>query len=53
MLKTMKILMKPKFIVGDRFRISKFKILLRDIPKTDVKKFLSLPKLKIQFCSHI
>ena len=43
---------RPKFIVGDPVRISKFKILLRDIPKTDVKKFLLLPKLKMQFCSH-
>ena len=40
----------PKFKVGGHVRISKYKnILLKDIPRTGQKKFLSLEKLKIQF----
>ena len=38
----------PKFKVGDHVRISKY-ILLKDILRTGVKKFLLLAKLKIQF----
>ena len=40
----------PKFKVGDRVRISKYKnILLKHILKISQKKFLLLAKLKIQF----
>ena len=44
----------PKFKVGDRVRISKYKIfLIKDIHQTDLKKFLLLVKLKIQFHLHM
>ena len=41
----------PKFKVGDRVRISKYKktFLLKDILQIGQKKFLLLVKLKIQF----
>ena len=41
---------EPKFKVGDRVRILKYKtILLNDTRKIGLKKFLLLEKLKIQF----
>ena len=42
---------KPKFRVGDHFRISKYKktFLLMDTLKIGQKKLFSLPKLRIQF----
>ena len=40
----------PKFKIGDRVKISKYKIfLLKDIFKIGQKKFLLIAKLKIQF----
>ena len=43
----------PKFKVGDRGRISKYKkISLKDAHKIGHRKFLSLVRLKIQFRGH-
>ena len=44
----------PKFKVGDHLRISKYKnFLLKVILQIDLKKFLLLKKLKIQFHGHM
>ena len=44
----------PKFEVGDHLRISKYKnFLLKVILQIDLKKFLLLKKLKIQFHGHM
>ena len=44
----------PKFKVGDHVRIWKYKnIFATDTLKIGQKKFLSLAKLKIQFCGHM
>ena len=44
---------KPKFKVGDRVRILKYKnIFAKDTPKIGQKKILLLVKLKTQFRGH-
>ena len=44
----------PKFKVGDYVRISKYKnIFTKDTHQIDVKKFLLLVKLKLQFHGHM
>ena len=44
----------PKFRVGDYVTISKYKIfLLRDTHQNNLKNFLLLVKLKIQFYGHM
>ena len=55
MLNTMKILMKPSLNLNS-VKVSGYQntkiFLLRDKPKISLKKFLSLPKLRIQFRGH-
>ena len=44
----------PKFKVGDRVRITKYKnIFAKTIPQIGLKRFLCLKKLKIQFYGHM
>ena len=55
MLNTVKILMKEsldlELVIVLGYRNTKA-FLLKDIPKIDLKKFLFLVKLRIQFCGH-